>query len=104
MPAEATLTRPRTRGECATGPRPCPWVSCKHHLLLDVNPRTGHIKYNFDPGALEELGETCSLDVAERGEHTEEEVGALLGIGQTGVSRVSHTGTQRARRHLRVVS
>src|SRR5262249_28750008 len=39
--------RPRTRAECAEGQRPCPWVSCKHHLYLDVNPETGSIKLNF---------------------------------------------------------
>ncbi len=26
--------RPTTRGEC-TGPRPCPWVSCRYHMLID---------------------------------------------------------------------
>lgn len=28
--------RPRTRGDCKDGPRPCPWVSCRHHLLLEI--------------------------------------------------------------------
>lgn len=28
--------RPRTRAECEGGVRPCPWVSCKHHLAIDV--------------------------------------------------------------------
>lgn len=28
--------RPRTRGECLGGYRPCPWVSCRHHLGVDV--------------------------------------------------------------------
>src|SRR3569833_345337 len=39
--------RPRTRAECQHEPRPCPWVSCKQHLYLDDNPRTGSIKLNF---------------------------------------------------------
>src|SRR5262249_33319259 len=39
--------RPRTRAECKTGPRPCLFVSCKHHLYLDVNPETGSVKLNF---------------------------------------------------------
>lgn len=30
--------RPRTRADCENGERPCPWVSCKMHLLLDVMP------------------------------------------------------------------
>jgi len=33
--------RPRSRSECSDAPRPCPFVSCKHHLFLDVSARTG---------------------------------------------------------------
>ena len=28
--------RPRTRGDCRRGIRPCPWVSCTQNLLIDV--------------------------------------------------------------------
>src|SRR4051794_27736336 len=41
------VERPVTRAECSEGARPCPWVACKHHLYLDINPRTGSIKLNF---------------------------------------------------------
>src|SRR5689334_3476886 len=44
---EIERARPRSRAECAQGPRPCMFVSCKHHLYLDVNPATGSIKLNF---------------------------------------------------------
>src|ERR1700722_4277914 len=30
--------RPRSRSECSDAPRPCPFVSCKHHLFLAVSP------------------------------------------------------------------
>lgn len=30
------VPRPRTRGECLEEARPCPWVGCRHHLLLEV--------------------------------------------------------------------
>jgi hypothetical protein len=32
------IPRPTTRAECERGmeARPCPWVSCRHHLLLEV--------------------------------------------------------------------
>jgi hypothetical protein len=81
--------RPRTRGECASGPRPCPWLACKWHLYLDVNPETGAIELNFPgvaPDELDHLEETCALDIADRGEHTLEEIGAAL-----------HVSTERAR-------
>lgn len=42
---------PATRGECLSfrAGNPCPFVSCRHHLYLDVNPESGAIKVNF-PG------------------------------------------------------
>lgn len=55
------LQRPRTRLECPTS-GPCPWVGCRHHLYLDVNPDNGTIKYNTHL-PLEEMRVTCSLDV-----------------------------------------
>lgn len=58
--------RPRTRGDCVDGPLPCPWVSCRHHLYLDVNPQTGHIRLNFPGVDVADMQETCSLDIADR--------------------------------------
>ena len=43
------------------------FISCKHHLYLDVNPETGSIKLNFPHLEPWEMLESCSLDVAERG-------------------------------------
>lgn len=75
--------RPRTRGDCVGGPRPCIFYSCRHHLGLEVNPDTGHLKVAFDPELLDQAHETCSLDVADRAarghEVTLDEVGQLLG-------------------------
>ena len=42
--AGTEVPRPQTRSDCQGGPRPCPFVSCRHHLYLDVNPETGSIK------------------------------------------------------------
>jgi hypothetical protein len=72
------VVRPKTRGECAGGQRPCPFVSCKHNLFLDVNPRTGAIVLNFPDLEPDELAETCCLDIADRGGATLEDVGALM--------------------------
>ena len=47
LPVIDEADRPQSRADCAGGQRPCPWVSCKHHLFLDVNPETGSIKLNF---------------------------------------------------------
>ncbi len=75
--------RPRTRGDCLEGGsnaiRPCPWISCRHHLAIDVT-KSGSVSLPWRDTPLEELEETCSLDVAERGGMTLEDVGALMNV------------------------
>lgn len=83
MYPDVDYERPMTRADCQHGPhaeRPCPFVSCKHHLYLDVNERNGNIKLNFPDVEVWELPETCALDVADRGGITLEEVGAIMNL------------------------
>jgi hypothetical protein len=77
---EVPVDKPKMRAECANGERPCPFVSCKHHLYLDVSARTGAIKLNFPDLEVWEMSETCALDVADRGGTTLEEVGAIMNL------------------------
>jgi hypothetical protein len=84
--------RPVTRGECKEGPRPCPWVSCKHHLYLDVNPETGSIKLNFPDLEVWEMKDTCSLDVADRNGITLEEVGEIMNLTRERIRQVEVRG------------
>jgi hypothetical protein len=72
--------RPRTRAECNDVPRPCPFVSCKHHLYLDVSQRTGSIKLNFPDLEVWEMKTSCALDIADEGGTTLENVGAILNV------------------------
>lgn len=78
--SEPEYWRPKTRGECAGVPRPCPYVGCRHHLFLDVSLNTGSIKLNFPDLEAWELGESCSLDVADRGGDTLERVGEIMNV------------------------
>ena len=80
--------KPRTRAECADGPRPCPFISCKHHLYIDVSPRTGAIKVNFPDLEVWELSESCALDVADRGGTTLEDVGAIMNLTRERIRQV----------------
>jgi len=83
---------PRHRAECLDGPRPCPFVSCKHHLYLDVSARTGAIKVNFPDLEVWEMSETCALDVADRGGTTLEEVGAIMNLTRERIRQVEVKG------------
>ncbi|NRA35042.1 MAG: hypothetical protein HRU17_17070 [Polyangiaceae bacterium] len=85
---EMDYWKPRKRAECAEGPRPCAFVSCKHHLYIDVSPRTGAIKLNFPDLEVWEMGESCALDVADRGGTTLEDVGAIMNLTRERIRQV----------------
>lgn len=87
--------RPRTRGECVDGERPCPWVSCKHHLYLDVKPDLGSIIVNFPDLEFDQLADTCSLDVADRGGETLEVVGELINVTRERVRQIEARALRR---------
>jgi hypothetical protein len=85
---ETDYYKPRTRAECVDGPRPCPYVSCKHHLFLDVSARTGAIKLNFPDLEVWDMSESCALDVADRGGTTLEDVGAIMNLTRERIRQV----------------
>lgn len=81
--SERDYDRPVTRGDCLQGnnvQRPCPFVSCKHHLGLGVDPRNGTIRLTYGHMEIWELRETCTLDVAEEGGITLEETASFLNL------------------------
>lgn len=86
------VPRPSTREQCREGERPCPWVACKHHLYLDINPETGSIKINFPDLEPWDLSNTCALDVAERGGITLEEVGEIMNLTRERIRQVEVRG------------
>lgn len=109
---------PATRGDCESGPRPCPYVSCRHHLLID-SMRGGGFKILFpdlvdiDPETqevldvrLEEMPATCALDVADQGGVILEVVAHLLNcvrerVRQIEANALSRIGRSRAGEKLR---
>lgn len=88
---EQDAQRPATREGCAGVPRPCPFVSCKHHLYLDVS-RTGSIKLNFPDLEPHELVESCSLDVAGRGGTTLQEVADIMNLTRERIRQLEVSG------------
>lgn len=84
----ADVERPKTRGDCIDGPRPCPFVACRHHLYLDVSAKTGAIKLNFPDLEVDELTASCALDVADRQGTTLEGVGAIMNLTRERIRQV----------------
>ena len=89
--------RPKTRSECAGGARPCAFVSCKYHLYLDVKTETQSIKLNFPHLEVWEMDQSCSLDVAEQGGLTLEEVGRIMNLTRERIRQVESVGLEKLR-------
>lgn len=89
------VERPKTRADCVDGERPCPFVSCRHHLFLDVTAN-GNIQTRADD--VEDLIETCALDVADRGPSTLEEVCVIIDRSREMVRQIEAGALMRIRR------
>jgi len=92
--------RPRVRGDCIDGPRPCPWVSCRYHLALEITAY-GRIIVHMDPEHLDEpdsLGNqrpTCALDLADAHELTLETISALFDMTRERVRQIETRSLER---------
>lgn len=75
---------------CLEVQRPCPRTSCRFHL----GPER--------PGVpLDQLRETCTLDVADRGPATLEEIGAIFDLTRERIRQVETKALERAARNAR---
>jgi hypothetical protein len=104
-PDDDAPPRPVTRGDCVEGLRPCPFVSCRQHLYLDVHPRTGAIKRNRPDVAEDELDrmpETCALDVADRGGASLVKVGRLMNVTRERVRQIEKAAQAKLEAHPEV--
>jgi hypothetical protein len=86
-PDDGKRRLPLTWGDCQDEEGPCPFVSCRYHLFLGVDPSTGSLKLNFPDlfdadGApeVDKMPATCALHVAERGGVTLETMGEMLNL------------------------
>ena len=85
------VERPRTRGECADIARPCPFVSCSQHLYWD------YLKHH--PGAeVETLKHSCTLDVADDGGLTLEEVGEMMGLTRERIRQIEDLALRKLKK------
>lgn len=83
------LQRPKTRADCANVPRPCPWVTCRYNLYLEVT-RRGIVQFtrpNKEPWEMDPK-QSCVLDVAERGPLVLDNIGEILNLTRERVRQV----------------
>lgn len=96
-PYPDSIERPQTRGECQGAARPCPWVSCRYHLFLDVS-EADNIKLNFPDLEPDQLETSCALDVADREGATLEEVGDLINVTRERVRQIQTRALEKVER------
>lgn len=91
--------RPATRGACAGGQRPCPFVSCSMNNYLEVTPSggIGLSQPDLDPHEVHP-DYSCALDVAERGRHSLDGVGRILSLSHERVRQIQEDALEKLRR------
>jgi hypothetical protein len=87
-PEEIEEMRPKTRADCVDGPRPCPWVSCRYHLWLNVE---SHGRVRFNCGDM--TGPSCVLDEAAKGPKTLTEVGEIMGVSKQRAEQIERSAS-----------
>lgn len=93
----AHIRLPQTRAECAGVARPCPFVSCRWHMFLDVSPKTGAIKLNFPDLEPDEIPQTCVLDVVDAGGETLDGIARLMNMTRERVRQIEDMGLKKMR-------
>lgn len=91
---------PKTRGECAGGPRPCVFYRCHYHLGLDVKSHLRGLAIYIQPDNLAEAPATCALDVADLGGITLEMVAAATGLTRERIRQIEGKALLEVRRML----
>ena len=91
--------RPPNREICENGVRPCPYVSCRFHLYLDVRG-DGVLRINFPEREPDELMASCALDMAEDGPRTLDQVAGLMGMSKERARQLEASALQKLRKAL----
>jgi hypothetical protein len=87
--------RPRTRADCADVPRPCPFVSCRWNLYLDVDEQ-GRITIPRPDVNVEERADSCALDLIEREPDglDASDAAAVMGLSREQLARIEERGKE----------
>ncbi len=93
---------PAKRGECLDQgvKRPCPYLSCRHHLGREMREHSLRLSSPFSElldraGSNPRLRHTCSLDVADNGLQTRDFIGLQMGISKSGVAEIEAVALAR---------
>ncbi len=92
---EFDVERPKTRADCLKMERPCPFVSCRHHLYLDLRDGRQSVKFNFPDKEPWDIDPSCALDLADRGPMILDEVGVAMNLTRERVRQIEEEVLER---------
>jgi hypothetical protein len=88
LPEPTDRSRPTVRRDCLKGgsneQRPCRWSKCHHHLGFGKRS-------------------SCTLDVADEGGTSLEEVGELLGLTRERIQQLEFVALRKTKKHLLLI-
>ena len=93
---------PVNRSQCIGGPRPCPWIRCRHHMIWSI-PAQRLVKMTdaeIVDAICSDLPETCVLDVIDNYQHEPmslRQIARVMLISPECVRKI-----ESKRRHLRL--
>jgi hypothetical protein len=93
------MPRPKSREECKNVPRPCPYVTCRYNLYLDVRG-DGVLRINFPDREPEEMLASCALDLSEDGPRTLDAVAGLMGMSKERARQIEASAMQKLQKAL----
>ncbi len=103
---EYAASRPKTRGDCENGERPCPWISCSANAYLDVKEHGKSITYNFPNIEPEDMkpNRSCTLDIADWGGASLTDIAAMMNLTRERVRQIQEIAIRKVRRHSSILA
>lgn len=92
---EFEYERPKTRADCLKMSRPCPFVSCRHHLYIDTK-HNENIKFNFPDKEPWDLERSCALDLTDGGPMKLDDVGAAMNLTRERIRQIQEEAIEKA--------
>lgn len=102
-PADVSeYARPTTRGDCLQGEhaqRPCPFVSCRHNLYLEVSALDGALTMRFPDREPWEMTRSCALDEVDANPDgmTLDDAGQRFGVTRERARQIEESALRKVR-------
>ena len=77
---DLSLKKPCVRADCASLPRPCPFISCKYNLFVEIGPK-GSLDFTWPRTQPHQMPQSCALDLADEGGLTVQELADEMRLG-----------------------